>query len=196
MPPSEFAETHAEEFATTSAGSTFSSRCRPAAALVEKLRRESSTSLPALTIASPAGPAPGTHEITSPAPYVTMPARPMLRTQASTTWAMVEKPATEFSPAIAAASATCWTSDERAMTHSAEAAAKTSEKLTRSARATATDVYPPSSSMNVDTPRRGTNALSPDSDPVPIVSPHPARAYVLLDANLQYHALILARSES
>ena len=82
----------------------------------------------------------GMQERTRPAPYTVTPRRPRLRTQASRTFAIVTYAATEFAPAVAAASATGWTSYERAITHSADAAAKTSEMLTSNATATATVV--------------------------------------------------------
>ena len=59
----------------------------------------------------------GTQEATKPAPHATMPARPMLSTQASSVWAMVAYAATAFAPDSAAASATCWTSPAREKTH-------------------------------------------------------------------------------
>lgn len=64
----------------------------------------------------------------------------MLSTQASSTCATVEYAATTFEPESAAASATDWTSAERAIPHPAAATPNTSVRLTSSATATATVV--------------------------------------------------------
>ena len=91
---------------------------------------------------------------------------------------------------MAAASATGWTSYERAITHSADAAAKTSDMLTSSATATATVVYPPSSSKKSERPRRkppcldavpGTASLAPRCNPITVVTPNPLGPRAALD---------------
>ena len=78
--------------------------------------------------------------MTSAEAQMTEPRSPMLRTQASTTWATVEYAATTFDPASAEASATACTSAEREEAHSRVARENTRERLTRSATATATVV--------------------------------------------------------
>ena len=135
-----FSATQAAELATTTAGKTFSKRPSPSAALCAKSRRASRTFFPASHTVPPNASAMGMHESTSPAPKIVTPRRPRLSTQASSTLAMVTYAATEFDPAIAAASATGCTSYERDITHSADAAANTSEMLTSRATATATVV--------------------------------------------------------
>ena len=71
------------------AGSAASSVRSPEAALREKSRRAERTCVPQETSSAPVAASGGTHDATSPAPQVTMPASPMLRTQASRVWAMV-----------------------------------------------------------------------------------------------------------
>ena len=84
-----FSATQAAEFATTTAGSTFSRRSRPSDALLAKSRRASRTFLPASQTLPPKVAAPGMHESTRPAPKTVTPRSPRLSTQASSTLAMV-----------------------------------------------------------------------------------------------------------
>ena len=77
---------------------------------------------------------------TRPAPSVTMPASPIVSTQASSTVATVAYEDTTFAPAKAQASATVCTSADLRCTHPTETSEQVSARLTSRATATDTDV--------------------------------------------------------
>ena len=139
-PSASFASTTAIESSMTSAGTKPSSFSRPATALRAKVERASSIEVPRSSIPEAASPAPGIAARTRAAPQVTSPARPIVRTSASHTWATVAYLATTFAPAIALASAISWTSAARERLHWTRPAKSTSVMLRSSARAMATVV--------------------------------------------------------
>ncbi len=156
----------------------------------------SSIPLPAWITAFATGAIKGTAESTRPAPSATLPASPIDSTQASTTCTMVENPATQLSPAIAAASATYCTSAARAKAHSEEAALKTSVKLTNSATATATVVYPPSSLKKAASKTGGRlpaerSPSLPNLNPAFIVALQPCGPQLLVHLSSQYDSNVI-----
>ena len=108
--PSSFAWATAAERHAMASGSVASSALRPLAADLANPPRASSTLPAASTVLAPTAAMPGIADTTSPAPSVTMPARPSVSTHESRTVATVAYEATTFAPASAVESATACTS--------------------------------------------------------------------------------------